>query len=99
VCPAQFATQCVANWKGLIELPHESEIGCIEPFAKLLRERLYASSRWEFRSARRQIGFPKQEGRVGRLRKRQLGLGTEVAYETEMAYPFVRDRLTKGFCV
>ena len=37
VCPAQFATQRVAIWEGLLDVPHIAEIGRIEPFAKLRR--------------------------------------------------------------
>ena len=37
VCPAQFATQRVAIWEGLIDVPHIAEIGRIQPFAKLRR--------------------------------------------------------------
>ncbi len=40
VGPAQFRTQCVANWEGQVEDAHMSQIRNIEPSAKLAAERL-----------------------------------------------------------
>jgi hypothetical protein len=29
--PAQFMTQCVTNWKGVVKQPHISEVRDVEP--------------------------------------------------------------------
>ena len=43
--PAQFRTQCVANWKGQKEPTHMTQIGHIEAPAKLRRQ--HTRQRWQ----------------------------------------------------
>src|SRR3989304_6718556 len=40
MCPTQLATQCVANWKCQVKLPHILHIGIIKAFPKFLCQTL-----------------------------------------------------------